>query len=241
MRTFLSLLLLLGLAVQTSGDRRAILLSKKPAAAGGGSFTPGDYGTVLVWYKADALSLSDNDPVVTWTDSGPNSFHATNLTESGSRPVYKTGVVNSKPVVRFDGSDFLFWAATSGNAGTVFVVVGNVTHTGANSVIGADTANKRVVTFFPDATTIYAGDGGELFSNTFTTRVNGAATSAFPAGFGLITQTASSPVDMGAFFIGQSLNDDFVGDVAEILIYTTALGSTDRDAVESALMSKYGL
>lgn len=61
----------------------------------------------IAWYKADAITgLSDGDPIDTWPDSSGNSR---DLTQTGTaRPLYKTGIVNSLPVARFDGSnDFM--------------------------------------------------------------------------------------------------------------------------------------
>ena len=58
----------------------------------------------IAWYKADAITgLSDGDPIDTWPDSSGNGR---DLTQTGTaRPLYKTGIVNSLPVARFDGSN----------------------------------------------------------------------------------------------------------------------------------------
>lgn len=58
---------------------------------------------LAMWLEADAIvGLNNGDPVTTWSDSGPNG---NDFSQSGSsRPEYVTNVVNSLPVVRFDGS-----------------------------------------------------------------------------------------------------------------------------------------
>jgi hypothetical protein len=56
------------------------------------------------WWKADALGLANADPVATWTDSSGNANSLSQAT-AGKRPTYRTNVINSKPVVRFDGTD----------------------------------------------------------------------------------------------------------------------------------------
>jgi len=58
-----------------------------------------------VWLKADAITgLNDGDAVGTWSDQSGNGYDATQPT-SAKRPIYKTGILNGKPVVRFDGVD----------------------------------------------------------------------------------------------------------------------------------------
>ncbi len=77
----------------------------RPATSGSGptlSYTTG----LTLWFKADALVLNDGDAVTTWADSSGNGY---DLSQSvaGEKPTYKTGILNGKPVVRFDGGDIL--------------------------------------------------------------------------------------------------------------------------------------
>lgn len=54
-----------------------------------------------LWLKANALSLSDGDPVSSWTDSSASGWHAT---ASGTiRPKFYNNAINGKPAIRFDG------------------------------------------------------------------------------------------------------------------------------------------
>lgn len=67
--------------------------------SGSGSGFP----TPEVWLKADAITgLVDNDPVALWIDSSGNNNDAAQAT-AAERPIYKTGIVNGLPIVRFDG------------------------------------------------------------------------------------------------------------------------------------------
>src|SRR5262245_56511912 len=60
---------------------------------------------LALWLKADAITgLVDNDPVASWVDSSGSSNTATQGT-AAARPLYKTGILNGKPVVRFDATD----------------------------------------------------------------------------------------------------------------------------------------
>lgn len=83
------------------------------------SYTTG----LTLWFKADALVLNDGDAVTTWADSSGNGY---DLSQSvaGEKPTYKTGILNGKPVVRFDGGDVLYRNSTalSLRAHSMFVV-----------------------------------------------------------------------------------------------------------------------
>src|SRR5438132_1219954 len=68
----------------------------------GPSVLPSDFTGLQVWYRSSDLALNDGDPVATWTDRSSN---ANNSTASGSaRPTFKTNIIGSTPVLRFDGS-----------------------------------------------------------------------------------------------------------------------------------------
>jgi hypothetical protein len=56
-------------------------------------------GSPIAWWKADAIEgFSDNDPLSAWPDSSVYGYH---LVEATNPPVYKTGVQNMLPGVRF--------------------------------------------------------------------------------------------------------------------------------------------
>jgi hypothetical protein len=48
-------------------------------------------------------TYADNDPVSTWTDASGSSRNATS--SGGNRPILKTSIINSRAVVRFQGTD----------------------------------------------------------------------------------------------------------------------------------------
>lgn len=49
-------------------------------------------------------AVADGDPIGAWDDTSGNNRHALQAT-AGKRPLLKLGIVNGKPVVRFDGTD----------------------------------------------------------------------------------------------------------------------------------------
>lgn len=102
------------------------LLHAPAAPGGGGPALPGvESATLLLNLQADALSLSDGDPVGTWSNVGTlgGSF-----TQTGSaRPTWRAG--GGVPYVEFDGTDDNMAAGAAINTGldslssmTIFIV-----------------------------------------------------------------------------------------------------------------------
>lgn len=89
------------------------------------AFTPTDYPGLFLWLKADALVLSDTDPVSSWTDSSGRDHHATQAT-GANQPLYRINQINGQPALDFDGTnDALATAAidlTNREGVTLYVV-----------------------------------------------------------------------------------------------------------------------
>lgn len=98
--------------------------------AGGGGFSPDDIAGLEGWYRSDILEelfpgvYTDDSAVAEWPD---DSGHARTLeqdTIASKRPVYKTNIINGKPVVRFTptgAADTSDWMSNS-ELGSVFDV-----------------------------------------------------------------------------------------------------------------------
>jgi hypothetical protein len=108
---------------------------RSTAFVGGRSaFAPTDISDLLRWYDASAITgLSDNDGVTTWED-----LSASGVDLTGNGVIYKTGIVNGKPVVRFDGVDD--WLSSTGDVTlstvTTFVVMNQTNTSIQRTVIG---------------------------------------------------------------------------------------------------------
>ena len=66
-------------------------------------FAPGDISNLVVWLDADDTAFSNSDAVDAWTNKGTGGNTA--QSDSAKRPVFTTNILNSKPGVRFDGSN----------------------------------------------------------------------------------------------------------------------------------------
>lgn len=221
-------------------------------------------GGPALWLKADSLSLSDTDPVSTWEDSfGSND--ATSVTTE--RPTFQTNEINSLPVVRFDGvNDWMQVADVAAlemdTDSTVFLVVNLTTgYAGPTAFIAKDSAAASAGAYFyyadnlgklgVDRPFIEAGvvsTGGISLSTYYLVcaKVSSTTVSHYLDGTAngtdtLATGTATSqPLRIGAFSAG-SLSGFNLMDVAEIIIYNSALSDGNRDIIEAYIAAKYAL
>lgn len=218
-------------------------------------FSPDDISGLQIWLKADAITgLSDNDPVATWEDSSSANH---DFTEATNRPVYKTNIVNGKPVVRFDGTnDKLSGGDLSGSfpsAATSFIVFSEAN---ANKYTIYTTKNNDTHYSFVAPTDGYYG----VFRST---RINNYPSSVPQTDnvFRMWTTLSSSStyevwidqVSQGSQTAGfDGGNDHEIGyqdgqgyytacDVAELICYDSALNSTQRGQVETYLKNKYNI
>ncbi len=74
-------------------------------------WTPDKLDDLFSWWKADSLSLSNDDLVETWGDSSSNSYSVT--ASGGARPQFKTNLWNGKPAIYFGGSQYLTSGTTN--------------------------------------------------------------------------------------------------------------------------------
>lgn len=209
---------------------------------------------MVAWYDADSLwSLVDGDRVRSWPDLSHNARHASQATFA-NRPIYKTNILNGRPVVRFDGvNDYLTatWGAISQPL-MAFVVWKVTADTGANqhAIDGADGTHRHAVFFqdTPEAVGMMAG--GSVISYAMTlpwanyiiscVLLNGASSEIWENN---ISQTTGNPgADQSTgIFIGDwsGLTAPLSGDIAEIIIYSASLSAANRTAVFDYLNNKW--
>ncbi|GEM_PF-3396583 len=222
----------------------------------GVSFNPKNLDSLSLLLAADAITgLSDNDSVTTWNDT---SGAAENVSQStaGLKPLYKTNILNGKPVVRFDGSDDYLQAGSAlsafatASAKTIFVVfkatsVGGPDH---NIFEGGDwriqVATGPVVRQYNNDgafdtldTSISTGtfyiftgwhDGTNIYNQL---NANSATSTASGA-----TSSLTTTVQIGKFGVRY-----FDGDVAEVLVFNGVLNAAARGRVRDYLNKKYSV
>jgi hypothetical protein len=246
------------------------LINPYAYAAAGGSFDPLSITGCVLWLKADGdvyntgtTQATDGQDVATWVDASGSGNDATGY--GAVKPKFETNELNGKPVVATNGSHAYlkgsisltgttltaFIVTTTGSAGSSFTHLldlanasgGQYASTDACSAfvtIGAQTlstARNSNPPFPPHSvtdgvhfvgTTQYTGSNAEVRLN------GGTAKTASSSGSFAITQYSISADPSGSSLGGPC-------EFAEILVYDSALGTTDREAVEDYLGDKYAI
>ena len=219
-----------------------------PAAAGPGGVATGLY----YWLQADALTnLVSGGSVATATDSS-GSGH--DLSAAGAaQPTYVTGVLNGKPVVRFDGVDDALSRADTGlNDFTVFAVL-KATNT-PTVAVGSAAGNFQLLGIGSGTVSVYSGTSAQSAAGTalptpatsfsvleivragtavnFTQNGTACGTATLPAG----------AINFGALGGLPGLSAGYMaGDVAEVAVYGAAKSAADRSSIRTYLGGKYGI
>jgi hypothetical protein len=212
---------------------------------------------------------TDGSAVARWEDQSGNGRHITQTTLA-SRPILKTAIQNSKNIIRFDGTNDILRRSGAfvhdQGAATIFVVVSANTGTNDRLMNEGRTANTTSL-YMPiisaNATqfnVLYRLDNNTIPLNNVNLGVafNGTGfklVCAVDSGTnfaGFINKVTTNnqnytrgTVTLDTFAIGGWATtierDFFPGDVAEVVIYNTALGTTDRQSVENYLYAKWGI
>ncbi len=237
-------------------------------AAAGSSFTPTDLANLALWLDADdasSFTYSSGVVVSQWNDKSGNSRHFTQGTV-GSQPS-RSGTQNGRSTVVFDGTDDFLGRTSfmSGTVATMFAVVkvdadppatsaktGNWYFSDATGAAGASSfpwTNGSIDDCFGLGS---AGGNRKDVGNPSTSlaqfNVYGVTVSqsvqwtAHLNGTQLFTTSTSTLVGWSAsdHTIGKNPIPRYLdGEIAEFIIYTSALGTTDRQSVEAYLKAKW--
>jgi hypothetical protein len=189
------------------------------------------------------------------TDRGGASRNATQAT-GANQPVFRTNIVNGKPVYRFNGttSTASFGDVLTGLTAAEVFLVHKPTGTTVQGGIW-DMGGAAVTTYIPFTDgKVYDGFGSttratgttppKTLANFSIHNVSTAAGSwtARQDGTVFVTQGTNTVAWPTAPMLGQNHALNFYpGDIAEFIVYSTVLSSGDRAVVHSYLGSKYGI
>ncbi len=209
---------------------------------------------------------SDGNTFTQWTDKSDFAHNANPIGGATTRASYQTSEQNTLSVVRFDGNDGLsinpYASLASAPALTVFAVMkmtattGNprvwTTNSGATEFYYDSTAGKFVVEAAGGVGTSTVVNNSSAFHiHTFAfdgAQTTNAASLKYRYDKTDITLTFTGTVGntMSAsnttFYIGNANGANFfTGDIAEFLIFTHVLTTTEIENVENYLSNKWGL
>lgn len=228
--------------------------------------TPGGGGpqtvpNLVLWLDASQLRLNDRAQVASWGDASGKGHTATQ-SSAANRPAYRTNVLNGKPAVRFDGSDYLriagsvvtgaqartvFFVARPNAAGNIGIIdLGNGATTRAGFLITPEFGvriNGGSRLWLTAASTSVATIGVVQLSGSTTRELTAWANGTQLAAGSTIAaavKTAGSGT-VGAWTAAPLSATTFEGDIAEIIVYKRALLDAERRSVEQYLANKYGI
>src|SRR6266550_3230826 len=217
---------------------------------------------LFAWYSADILNgfggaanPADATAVSQWNDLSGNGRHLVQGT-GANQPIYKVSIVASQPVVRYVDASDTMQVAVAGAIARPITVIGVFRNTEADDAalnkvatfnaqrigLALDWATANAFTAVDDnvasATSGVAGDTTLFHVSSFVASPSGTSSRVsvdgihiFPAG--ATGTNTDSNVDVAVA--------GFIGDVAEVMIFTGDLGPSVLFALEQALVAKYAL
>jgi hypothetical protein len=241
-----------------------------PLMGGGDvNFNPAFYGTVGLYltasgglYQDDAgttPAVTDTDPVRLWVDPINAARYALSGSD-GVRPLLKKSIIAGRDVLRFDGSDDQLvstpFLSASYNKALAWLTVhigvptdGNIdvilSHNNQTWYVGRDRYEDVARLSALSASAVKAGHnnrvkiddvwvtGGTYDGINYTVMSNGNVKS--------IASTANLGLN-GALTIGSLSTNSlyYLGDLAEIVIWNTAISAATLRAASASLLAKYG-
>jgi len=220
--------------------------------------------SLVLWLKADAGIVSDaNGSVSQWNDQSAKANHA-KQTNASLMPVVQADAINNKPSVHFDGiNDYFSLLSTGINAAdmTIFIVskfaeakASNInalltqkTNTGVRYSLfaPANTGNQlQLNSYPPDEKPLQSISYGTDFYRI--TRVVGKADSSFIYTNSQLSGKAKTKTQSGTdqtLVLGGYFTNTpafgFSGEIAEVIVFDTALSDSNIDSIENYLYTKY--
>lgn len=223
---------------------------------------------LALWLKADAgvkntsnLTATDGQAVQTWEDQSGNGNHAIQLTSSG-QPVWQQNGGNGGSSVHFSNSSLeCANAATLNPAQMSIFIVGKYSNSGSYQSFLMKTPSSSWTSGGYGVSQSGSSSTMTGWVNSYSGSAN-VGSSSFQKGENILFSMVYQPGSLTVYNNGMNtvnssnapaINSTTVplvignspgnyglnGDIAEIIIYGTALSNTQREAVEEYLRNKY--
>jgi len=217
------------------------------------AFIPTDISGLSLWLDAaEGVTKDGSDFVSLWEDQSGNSNDAAQAS-GGNKPLWVDTVLNSLPIMRFDGSNDWFTIANSVTIGTIFVVSKYDTTPfatqagliGVNAAVAS--APYHILTGVAGTTSFYSNSLYSLLvSQIYNAGVltdDYAPLTTWKITHGTANATYFPPTAFTNMHIARNeFNGAFWdGDIAEIICYDTVLSAPNIASVVNYLNTKYGL
>lgn len=212
------------------------------------------------------VDFTDNSYKIKLWNSRVGSYSAKQTTEA-KKPTYVTSAINGKPAVRFDGTSVLIsdlMPPTGGDPRTIIVVEGNANLDSANTnnnnhilhygaygigeaygIMFRNKANNFTIGNHYWQKYFYTNKNMDKETHLISAVYEDGVDQFFVDGsdqganHSILNTVGSNTMRIGSRIGGGS--EQFAGDIAEILVYNTALSSEKRSQVENYLAEKYAM
>jgi hypothetical protein len=224
-------------ATRTVASARSLIIS-----------SPLEITGCTLWMDADQIVGNDGDLVATWSDTSGTGNNAT-ATGAG-RPTLKTNILNGKKVVRFSGSNYMSLTSQSSYNSVFMVLNFTGSTTGYKGLYSRTTADYGIYSNLSTAKKWGLYRNAEISSGKALGTAYRHISVIWRSGSdidlttdGIVVNTGGgSPFGYAGNLIGSDEGtQNHVGDIAEIIIYNTALSTANRRSVENYLRVKYAL
>lgn len=215
-----------------------------------GNFNPNAYSPI-VWFRADDVIITSG-AVSQWNDKSGNARHATQGT-AGNRPTQQLNIVNGRPVVRFDGNNYLksTFGVTLTQPTTIFIVWSITSSNSALAFSAFDgiSVSNRNFYFWQKNLATYAGSFVSYAARSVPRAFaidscvfNGANSQVRENGVLLNTRNPGTQVLTGLTIGVEYPNTSaLIGDIAEIIVIQDLLSSTNYNKFLTYFQSLYGI
>ncbi|HRW93899.1 MAG TPA: hypothetical protein P5560_13180 [Thermotogota bacterium] len=217
-----------------------------------------------LWLAADKIEgLADGAAVGTWNDLSGNGRNAVQGSAT-LKPVYKTGVINGKPAIRFSGGRYLdttLIPAVGAGARTLIAVIKNGVKASGSSAemilhYGEDQTGKAYGLAFKKLGTNKIGtdhwnNGLEsgmdctteslILQSVYTGTQDIMYINGEESGRGTFALNTGNESPLRVGKIITIPNFYYTGDIAEVIVYGRAITDSERREIEAYLAGKYGI
>ena len=221
---------------------------------GGGVDSPDDIGGLLAWWKTESLvSPSNGNPITSWPDASGNGRTAT---PNSVGCFYRASAINGRAAIEFQGDYAPFTSANLGTLHTVFVVFKPITGFGDGVILGGSATGRYCP--YLDGTDIYYR---ALLSEAFVSVAHGGLTTNTAYLLGIVRsgtnvsfykngsllgspQTLAANTALTVVQLSGLAGSPFElqnCQIAEVVVYDSALSTGDRQAIESYLNGRFAL
>lgn len=212
--------------------------------------------TRTLWLRADMGVTTSNGKVTNWADQDDSQNHAY-MTTLERQPSLITNAINGKPVIRFNGAQSLKLTNALSHSNFTVFVAGKNSHPSSFSMIlgptGTGTNGNNQLRWENGTQALLVGLGNNMpiitstVGNTkvyhaLSARYDGSQLKVYRDG-NLVTTSSfvtSGPWELNQ--IGAWVSQYFmVGDLAELVFYSSALSESNRSTANSYFKTKYAL